>query len=217
MKKIAVILSGCGFRDGSEITEAVSTLIALSQQGAEYQCFAPNASFAATNHISGQEEGNDSRNLLTESARIARGNVLDVAKLKVSDYDAIIFPGGYGAALNLCTWGKQGSKCEVLPDIQKVIMDFHEEGKPIGAICIAPALIARVLGSTGVTLTIGNDKDTAAEIKKTGAQHVDCPVDDYITDRLTKVVTTPAYMYDAKPHQVLKGISGLVKEIVEMA
>ncbi|MGE0633566.1 MAG: isoprenoid biosynthesis glyoxalase ElbB [Pseudobdellovibrionaceae bacterium] len=217
MKKVAVVLSGCGFKDGSEITEAVSTLIALSQQGASYQCFAPDFTIDATDHLTGEEVIGDQRNIRTEAARIARGNVKDLSTLKSQDFDAIIFPGGYGAALQLCSWAQKGALCEVLPDVRKILTDFHAQSKPIGAICIAPVLVAKVLGSHGVTVTIGNDKETAAEIKKTGAQHVDCPVDDYITDRLTKVVSTPAYMYDAQPHQVLKGISGLVKEIVEMA
>lgn len=217
MKKIAVVLSGCGFKDGSEITEAISTLIALSAQGASYECFAPNISMKPVDHLTGKEAPNEQRNILVESARIARSEIKDLALLMTDSFDAVIFPGGYGAALQLCNWGQKGSGCEVLPDVRRILIEFHAQSKPIGAICIAPVLVAKVLGSHHVNITIGNDKETAAEIAKTGAQHIDCPVDDYITDRLSKIVTTPAYMYDAKPHQVLKGISGLVKEIVEMA
>ncbi len=216
MKKIAVVLSGCGFKDGTEITEAVSTLIALSQYKISYQCFAPDFNINPTNHLTGEED-EEQRNILAESARICRGNVKDVSKLNANDYDALIFPGGFGAALHLCSWAQKGSQCEVLPDIKRIIQEFHGASKPIGAICIAPVLLAKVLGSKKVTLTIGNDKNTAEEIQKTGAQHVDCPVDDYITDRECKVITAPAYMYEATPAQAFKGISGLVKEVVEMA
>lgn len=216
MKKIAVVLSGCGFKDGSEITEAVSSLIALSAEGASYQCFAPDTEFKTTNHIN--DNGGQSRNVLTESARICRGDIQDIKKLSEADYDALLFPGGYGAALNLCNWAKHGSKCDVNKDVEISIQNFYKASKPIGAICIAPALIARVLGQENITVTIGNDKETAQEIEKTGAQHEDCQVDDFITDRAHKIITTPAYMYgDAKPNMVFTGISKLVKELVEMA
>ncbi|MNJ92703.1 Enhancing lycopene biosynthesis protein 2 [compost metagenome] len=217
MKKIAVVLSGCGFKDGSEITEAVSLLISLNQAGADVSCFAPDIEILATNHLTGKPE-NEKRSLLAESARIARGHIKDLAKLRAEDFDGLAFPGGFGAAKNLCNWAEKGSKCDVNPEVKRVILDFYNASKPIGAVCIAPVLVAKVLGDKKVTVTIGNDKDTAAEILKTGAQHEDCPVDDYITDRETKVVTTPAYMYDeAKPHEVFKGIFGLAHELVEWA
>ena len=130
----------------------------------------------------------------------------------------MIFPGGYGAALHLCDWAQKGSQAKVLPDVVRIIREFNEDSKPIGAICIAPALVAKVLGEKEVTVTIGNDKETAAEIEKTGATHEDCPVTDYVTDRMHKVVTSPAYLYDeASPLEVSQGIDGLVKEVVETA
>ncbi|MCB0342864.1 MAG: isoprenoid biosynthesis glyoxalase ElbB [Pseudobdellovibrionaceae bacterium] len=215
MKKIAVVLSGCGFKDGSELTEAVSTLIALSESHANYKAFSPSVDFEAVDHLSGEPLGR--RNTLSESARISRGQIADLTQLNVDDYDALVFPGGYGAAKNLCDWASKGAKCQVHPQVEKAILDFHQQNKPIGAICIAPALVARVLGSHGVTVTIGNDVETSREIEKTGAVHVNCPVDDYVTDRETKVITTPAYMYDAKPHEVFTGIQKLVRELVEMA
>lgn len=198
-KKLAVVLSGCGYKDGSEITEAVSLIVNLSQLGAAITFFAPE-------------------NRMTESARITRDQISDVKNLKADDFDALAFPGGFGAALHLCNWAEKGSKCEVNPSVAKAIRDFHSQSKPIGAICIAPVLLARVLGAEGVEVTIGNDSETAAEIEKTGARHVDCPVDDYVTDRTCKVITTPAYMYGkAHPHEVFNGISGLAKELMEMA
>ena len=215
MKKIAVVLSGCGFKDGAEITESISTLIALSQKGIDYKVFAPDMELKTTNHLSDEREA--PRNVLTESARIARGEIENIVKLSAKDYDAVVFPGGFGAALNLCNWAEKGHNCEVHPDVERVIKEFYEASSPIGAICIAPALIARVLGEKGITVTIGNDKETAQEISATGATHEDCTVDDYITDRENKVITTPAYMYDAKPSEVFKGITGLINELAEMA
>jgi len=217
MKKIAVVLSGCGYLDGSEITEAVSLLIALNQAGAEVFCFAPDIEVPVTNHRTVQNQG-EKRRLLDEAARIARGKVQSLADLNAKNFDALAFPGGYGAAKNLCNWAEKGAKCEVLPDVSRVIKEFHAESKPIGAVCIAPVLLARVLGDKKITITIGEDPATAAEIQKTGAVHENCPVDDYITDRESKIVTTPAYMYDhAKPNEVFKGIFGLAHELVEWA
>ena len=216
MKKIAVVLSGCGHLDGSEITETVSLLIALHQNGAEPHCFAPNLSVSSTNHFNKETESLP-RNALYEAARICRGQIQALSDLKEKDFDGLAFVGGYGAAKNLSDWASAGAKCRVLPEVEKNILSFYEASKPIAAICIAPVLVAKVLGSKGVTLTIGNDPATIQEILKTGAQHEECPVDDYITDRETKVVSTPAYMYNAKPHEVFKGISGLAKELVEWA
>lgn len=217
MKKIAVVLSGCGHRDGSEITESVSLLIALHQAGADVSCFAPDIEIPVTNHITGQPQ-NEKRRLLVEAGRIARGKVQSLDKLNVKDFDALAFPGGYGAAKNLCNWAEKGAKCDVNPDVKRVILDFHNASKPIAALCIAPVLLARVLGDKKITLTIGDDKETIAEIQKTGALHEECPVDDYITDREGKIVTTPAYMYgNAKPNEVFKGIFGLAHELVEWA
>jgi enhancing lycopene biosynthesis protein 2 len=217
MKKVAVILAGCGHKDGSEITEAVSLLISLHQAGASVRCFAPDIELDTIDHRSG-ENANPRRNVLTESARIARGEISDLNDLNVKDFDAIAFPGGYGAAKNLSNWAQKGAAGEVLPKIESLLRDFHAAGKPIAAICIAPHLVAKALGKKGVTVTIGDDPETAGEINKTGAHHENCPVNDYVTDRENKVITTPAYMYEnAKPHEVFQGIAGLAKELVEMA
>ncbi len=216
MKKIAVILSGCGFLDGTEITEAVSTIVCLSEQGVSYDCFAPNQDFPTTNHLN-SEARTEKRNALTEAARICRGQIQPLNKLNANDFDGLVLPGGFGAALNLSTWGREGHKCSVLPDMEKALIDFHKQSKPIGAICISPTLIARVLGKKSPCITIGEDSATASEIEKTGAHHETCPVTDYITDRETKVITTPAYMYEALPHEVFLGIRGLIKELCEMA
>ncbi len=216
-KRIAVVLSGCGHKDGAEITEAISTLIALTEAGAEYQVFAPDQNFAVTDAITSKPTG-ETRNVLQEAARIARGHIKDLKELKAKDFDGIAFPGGFGAALNLCTWGKEGAKCSVNAQAERVVNEFYMEEKPIAAICIAPALIARILGEEGVTLTIGNDQSTAEEIMKTGAHHENCAVTDYVTDRAHRVISTPAYMYDgAKAFEVFTGVRKAIRELVEMA
>lgn len=220
MKKIAVVLAGCGHKDGTEITEAVSTLIALSEAGAEYRVFAPDIEFQVSDHRGiGLVKTDETRNTLIESARIARGEIKDLKELHSAEFDGLAFPGGFGAALHLCSWAKTGAKCEVHPEAERVIRAFYQEQKPIAAVCIAPALLARVLGREKITITIGhNDKVTTAEILKTGAIHEDCTVDDFISDRDHKIITTPAYMFgDAKPHQVFSGVRKAMRELVEMA
>lgn len=216
-KKIAVVLSGCGFKDGAEITEAVSALIALSEAGVETLCFAPDLEFSPTPHFGEAKTPSETRNTLVESARIARGNVQDLRELNEKDFDAIVFPGGFGAALHLSNWAQAGVKSKLHPEVSRVIKDFHRASKPIGAICIAPTLVAKVLGPKGVNVTIGDDEATALEIEKTGAQHVKCAVTDYVSDRDHKVLTTPAYMYEAKPHEVFTGVRKMIRELVEMA
>jgi enhancing lycopene biosynthesis protein 2 len=213
---VAVVLSGSGFKDGSEITEAVSTLIALSESGAKTQCFAPVLEIPATAHTD-LNVGLGSRNVFEESGRIARGQVRDLRELRASDFEAVVFPGGYGAALHLCDWARRGSQATVLPDVQRVIREFHQAAKPIGAICIAPVIVAKVLGAEGVTVTIGKDLETAREVEKTGARHIDCEVTEYISDREHRVLTTPAYMFEAQPHEVFAGVRKMVRELVEMA
>lgn len=214
MPKAAVVLSGCGFLDGAEITEAVSVLIALAQRGIEYRCFAPDVSFEVVDHTTCEPSG-ESRNVLTESARIARGEVEALRHLKAEDFDTVIFPGGFGAAKHLCTFANKGPDCDVHREAKRVLEGFHEAGKPIGLACIAPALGAKVLGSKGINVTIGNDKGTADAIRKTGATHTDCDVTSIVVDEPNNVVTTPAYMYgDATPAQVFEGISKMIEWIV---
>ncbi|MES2854704.1 MAG: isoprenoid biosynthesis glyoxalase ElbB [Bdellovibrionota bacterium] len=214
-KKIAVVLSGCGFLDGSEITEAVSTLISLSELGVETTCFAPNDEVSVVDHANHSPAGR--RNMLSEANRIARGEAKDLTTLQENEFDAVVFPGGFGAAKNLSNWAEAGVKSKVHPEVSRVIKAFHDAVKPIGAICIAPTLVAKVLGKNGVTVTIGNDAATAAEIEKTGAVHVQCAVTDYVSDRDHKVLTTPAYMYEAQPYEVFTGIRRMLRELVEMA
>lgn len=216
MKKIAIVLAGCGNKDGTEITEAVSLIVSLSQKNAQMTFFAPNLEISPKNFLT-NEPLSEKRNLMLESARISRSQIKDIKELKASDFDALVFPGGYGAALHLCNWAEAGSKCKVHPEVERVIKDFHKASSPIAAICIAPVLLAKVLGSEGLAITLGADSETAAEARKTGAIVEECPVTDYISDRNHKIITTPAYMYDdANPAQVFEGIQGLANELLEM-
>jgi enhancing lycopene biosynthesis protein 2 len=216
MKKIGVILSGCGVRDGSEIHEAVFTLLAIDQCGAEAVCMAPNDDFPETNHLTMQETG-VMRNALVESARIARGNIRDIKNVKASDLDAIILPGGFGAAKNLCDFAVKGAAASVHPEVARLLREVALAHKPIGAICIAPVVLAAVLGrELAPTLTIGTDSGTAAEIEKAGAIHQQCPVRDFVVDRANKFVTTPAYMLATRISEVQDGISKCVRQVVAL-
>ncbi len=217
MKNIAVILSGCGFLDGSEITEAISTLVAIGQRGAAYRCFAPNRDVPETNHLTQQPTGHK-RNVLQESARIARGEVRPLEDLVAKDFDALAMPGGYGAALHLCDFAKQGSGGTIDPEVLRIVKEFHAARKPIAAICIAPTIMALAFGKQGVKVTIGDDQGTASEIEKTGATHTSCAVENFVVDDANKVITTPAYMYGtAKPHQIFEGIGGAIDALLKMA
>ena len=214
-KKVAVILSGCGVYDGAEIHESVITLLRLDQRGAQVQCFAPNiAQLHVINHLNG-EEMPESRNVLVESARIARGNVKDLREADVEDFDALIVPGGFGAAKNLSNFAIEGAGCTVQPQVLALAEAFAEAGKPVGLICISPALAAKIYGP-GVTCTIGNDTDTAAAMNKMGATHEDCAVTDIIEDKARKLVTTPAYMLAQTISEAASGINKLVDWVLEL-
>ena len=215
-KKVAVILSGCGVYDGAEIHESVITLLRLDQRGAQVQCFAPDmAQHHVVNHLTGQEMA-ESRNVLVESARIARGQVRDVRELQAADFDALVIPGGFGAAKNLSDFAFKGASCSVQPDVLAAARGFAEAHKPVGLICIAPAMAARIYGA-GVHCTIGHDPDTAAKLADMGAEHVECPVEDIVVDEARKLVTTPAYMLARSLAEAASGINKLVDRVLELA
>jgi len=214
-KKIAVILSGCGVYDGAEIHESVITLLRLDQRGAQVQCFAPDiAQLHVINHLTG-EEMPESRNVLVESARIARGDVKDIREANAEDFDALIVPGGFGAAKNLSNFASAGAGCSLNPQVLALAEAFVEAGKPLGLICISPALAAKIYGP-GVTCTIGNDADTAAVLDKMGANHQACAVDDIVEDTARKLVSTPAYMLGKNISEVASGINKLVDRVLEL-
>jgi len=215
-KKIGVVLSGCGVRDGSEIHEAVLTLLAIDRNGAEAVCMAPDMTFPEVNHLTMEETGAQ-RNVLVESARIARGNIKNIKDVTAAELDAVIFPGGFGAAKNLCDFAVNGADATIQPDVARLIREMAQARKPIGAICIAPALIAATLGTEyAPTVTIGNDAGTAAAITKTGSCHQECPVTEFVVDQRHKIVSTPAYMLATRISETAEGIEKTVKAVLDL-
>lgn len=218
-KKIGVVLSGCGVHDGAEIHEAVLTLLAIDRAGAEAVCMAPDMDqMHVINHLTGRESKGERRNVLVESARIARGKIKDIRTVKADDIDGLIFPGGFGAAKNLSDFAVKGEKCHVHPEVVRLVREFSAKKKPQAACCIAPAMVAKVFDGTSVhpTLTIGNDKDVSEKMRKMGSQHKDCVVDGVVLDKENKIVSTPAYMLAQSISEAAAGIEKAVKELVAM-
>ncbi len=217
MGKIAILLSGCGVLDGSEIHESVLAMLAIDKENFEYECFAPNKEQPKTiNHLTNMQE-NEKRNMLVESARIARGKISDVKDLNPTNFDAVILPGGFGSACNLSTFAKDGSFATVLPEVENILIEFHKQKKPIGAICIAPNIIAKVFGKYDVEVTIGNDTATARKLEDMGAKHLNKNVDEIVIDNKNFIVSTPAYMLGKSPKEVEVGITKLVKAVTQLA
>ncbi len=216
MYKIGVLLSGCGVMDGSEIHEAIITLLALDREGIEYICIAPNKDQTQViNHLTNKPE-NEKRNMLIESARIARGNIKDLSQVKASDLDAVILPGGFGAACNLSNFAQAGENAQVLPEVEKFLKEVHSLNKPIGAICIAPNVLAKIFGDKNVELTIGTDQGTAKKLESWGAKHINKNAEEIVLDNKNLIVTTPAYMLAKGPKELEIGITKLVKAIHEL-
>ena len=219
MAKIGICLSGCGVNDGAEIHESVITALALDRAGANIIYTAPNVmQTKVVDHYSGKDM-NESRNVLVESARIARGEITDLAELIAIDMDGLIFPGGFGAALNLCDFALKGADCDIHPEVNRIIQEMLQANKPLGFICIAPALFARAMKNSEKTtkITIGNDQATADQIEKLGSQHEPCAVDDFIVDENNKIATTPAYMLAGRVSEAASGIEKLVQKIMSWA
>ncbi|XP_073330248.1 glutamine amidotransferase-like class 1 domain-containing protein 3, mitochondrial [Pagrus major] len=222
-KRVAVVLAGCGVYDGSEIHEASAVLVHLSRGGASVNMFAPNIDqMHVVNHLKG-EPSEEKRNVLVESARLARGNIQDLSELSVKDHDAVIFPGGFGAAKNLCTWAVQGKDCSVNDEVKAALQAFHTEGKPIGLCCISPVLAAKVF--PGCEVTVGVEKDdkypdttgTADAINQLGCKHVSKSVSESHVDEKNKLVTTSAFMCNAPIHEIFDGIGAMVKDVLKLA
>lgn len=219
MKNIAVILAGCGYLDGAEIRESVLTLLALDTAGVNYKIFALDKDqHHVVNHLKGEEATSSPRNILEESARIARGDVAALTQLDAENFDALVIPGGFGVAKNMCSFAFEGSAATVDELVLNKIKAFNAANKPIGAICISPALIALTIGDIAPTLTIGNNAEIASEVEKLGAKHVNCATSECVVDDKNKIVTTPAYMDDnAKLTDVFAGITKLVQNVVTLA
>ncbi len=218
-KRVGVLLSGCGVLDGSEIHEAVLTLLAIDGNGARWIAIAPDQpQSAVVNHAAGKEAAGETRNVLVESARIARGAAKNLRDVKAADLDAVILPGGFGAAKNLSTFAAKGKDCTVDPEVARLLKEMHAAKKPVGAICIAPAVLAKVFGSDHKPqLTIGTDAGTAAALEAMGAKHRKCQVSEICVDRENKFVTTPAYMLAQRISEAAEGIGRLVQEVLRMA
>ena len=215
MAKVLVILSGCGVFDGSEIQEAVCTLLHLDRHDAAVTVAAPNVDqMHVVDHLTGQPT-QETRNVLREAARIARGEIIDLAKTSIDDFDAVILPGGFGAAKNLCTFATQGAGCSVHEAVEGTLRAAHAAGKPIGLICIAPAIGARLF--PGVTVTIGNDPETASAIEAMGAHHQTRETVEICIDEAQRILSTPAYMCGKRIRDVDAGIGKLVEQVLDMA
>ncbi len=216
MKRIAVILSGCGVFDGSEIHEAVLALHAIEKQGASWHCFAPDIEqLHVSNHLTG-EEMPETRNVLVEAARLVRGKVEDVVKLKADDYDALLLPGGFGAAKNLTDFAINGAECTINAHVAVACRSFAQAGKPAAYLCIAPTIIPMIY-EHGVQGTIGNDKDVSLAFNHMGGAHVNCPVDDFVYDQEHNVLSTPAYMLAESISEAATGIERLVEKLIDLA
>jgi len=213
-KKIAVILSGCGNKDGAEIHESVMSLWALHKHGAEYQCFAPDIEQHHVLNFITDREMDEKRNVLVESARIARGNIKDLKDYNAADYDGLVMPGGLGVAKNLSTFAFEGAECTVNDDVVRAVRETAAQNKPIGALCIAPAIIAKIMGD--VVVTIGQDPSTEAAVVKMGASHEKTSHGEIVIDKEKKVITTPCYMLDARVDQIGEGAEKLVMALLEM-
>ena len=217
-KKVGVVLSGCGVYDGAEIHEAVVTLLAIAKTKANIICMAPDiAQLHVINHLKGEESAGETRNVLVESARIARGELKDIKDITAEEIDVLIFPGGFGAAKNLCDFAVKGKDCTVNLEVERLIKEMHAAKKPMGFICIAPVIAAKVLGEHGPTLTIGSDEATAAAIEAMGAKHVVRAVNEIAVCQVNKVVSTPAYMLGPGITDVASGIELLVLKVLELS
>lgn len=215
-RNVAVILAGSGVYDGSEIYESVITLLRLDQRGAKVQCFAPNiAQMHVINHLTGDEMP-ETRNVLVEAARLARGNIKDLREARAEDFDALIVPGGFGAAKNLCNFAVRGAQCSVEPQVLEVAQAFAKAGKPVGLMCIAPTMAVQIFGQ-GVTVTLGSDDaEAAGAVREMGATHEPCEVTEIVEDTTHKLVTTPAYMLAQSISDAASGIYKLVDRVLEL-
>ena len=215
-KRVAVILSGCGVFDGAEIHESVLSLLALEQQGAQYQCFAPDIpQHHVIDHLTG-DEMDESRSVLVEAARIARGNIKPLAEFDSEDFDAMMLPGGFGAAKNLSTLAFEGPDCSVNTELTNAVNAMVDAGKPIGALCITPAVLAKIFAGRGATLTIGSDPGTIGAIEAMGGQHQETTHGEVVVDEKLKLVTSPCYMLDASISQIADGANNTVKALLSL-
>ena len=219
MKKVGVVLSGCGVYDGAEIHESVIALLAIDRAGAQAVCMAPNVDqMHVVNHVTGEEAAGEKRNVLVESARIARGEIKDISTVKAEDIDALVFPGGFGAAKNLSSFAVKGENCDVHPEVLRLVKEFAAKQKPQAVLCIAPAMMAKIYEDAPKkpVLTIGNDKETSGKIEIMGSRHQDCAANDFVFDAENKIVSTPAYMLGQSISEVAEGIEKTINKLLTL-
>jgi enhancing lycopene biosynthesis protein 2 len=216
-KKVAVILSGCGVYDGSEIHEAMATLLALENHGFETYCFAPDVDqMHVVDHIKGTPMPDEKRNVLTESARIARGKIEALDATKMAEMDALVLPGGYGAAKNLCNYAVAGTEMEINEQVLKAIQSIHDAGKPIVSLCISPVILAKIFNEHEPLLTVGGYGDDAKNVEAMGARHQVTAHEEYVVDKDLKIITTPCYMMDATVGQIFRGVDKAIAQLEKM-
>ena len=219
MARIGVCLSGCGVNDGAEIHESVITALTLDRAGAEIIYTAPDVEQTkVVNHLTGEEAAGEKRNVLIESARIARGEIKDISTVKADDIDALVFPGGFGAAKNLSSFAVKGENCDVHPEVLRLVKEFAAKQKPQAVLCIAPAMMAKIYQDAPKkpVLTIGNDKETSGKIEIMGSRHQDCSARDFVLDEENKIVSTPAYMLGQSISEVAEGIEKTINELIKL-
>ncbi len=217
MPKVGVLLSGCGVEDGSEVYEAVLTILALEKAGADWQALAPDTEQShVVNHYKGEESRQETRNVLPEAARIVRGKVTSVGEVSAHEIDALVIPGGFGVTKNLCSFAADGVNATVNPHVQRLIQDLHGLGKPIGAICVAPVLVALALRGQNLTMTVGSDASTSLAINRLDAHHHIAAVDEIYIDERNNVVSTPAFMLAKSPSEAEPGITKLVNAVLKL-
>ena len=219
MKKIGVVLSGCGVYAGAEIHASVITRLAIDRAGAQAVCMAPNVDqMHVVNHLTGEESAGEKRNVLVEAARIARGEIKDISTVKADDIDALVFPGGFGAAKNLSSFAVKGENCDVHPEVVRLVKEFAAKQKPQAVLCIAPAMMAKIYEDAPKkpVLTIGNDKETSGKIEIMGSRHQDCAANDFVLDAENKIVSTPAYMLGQNISEVAEGIEKTINELIKL-
>jgi enhancing lycopene biosynthesis protein 2 len=213
MKNFAVILCGCGALDGSEIHEAVMTLLAIERHECRYSVFAPDENQYHVINMFTKEEMSEKRNMLVEAARIARGNIQPLSELDLTQFDALVLPGGYGAAKNLSTYAFDGANAVVYPPLVEIVKTEKKKQMPIGALCIAPVILAKILGN--ITITVGNDPATIANVEQMGATHVNTQEGEVIADKANRVFTTPCYMLSATIADIADSADNLIRTILE--
>ncbi len=217
-KKVAVLLGGCGHLDGSEIRESILTLLALDRCGVEAVCLAPDGAQKRVVHHGKGEAVSGTRHMVEESARIARGKIVILDPKTISQYDALVIPGGTGLAFSFFDYAEKGRNCTIREDVQQAILNMIKAKKPIGAICISPMIVARALKGSGIAVTLGSTPNVVEDMQAWGATFKECRVDECVADAAHKIVTTPAYMYgNAHIKDVATGIEKCVQAVVALA